>query len=154
MLEDETPAPLVTGELLTATDGTKESPGPFAVRLRRGLLLVAGVMAVGLGVVGVVVPMLPTTPFLLLAAACFLRSSERMYRWLLANPVFGEHLRRYRAGEGLPLASKVATVVLLWATLALSAFVAVPPRLWWVRVILAAVGIGVTTHLLRIKTRK
>lgn len=154
MLEDETPAPLVTGKLLTATDGTKESPGPFAVRLRRGLLLVAGVMAVGLGVLGVIVPMLPTTPFILLAAACFLRSSDRMYRWLLANPVFGEHLRRYRAGEGLPLASKVATVVLLWATLALSALVAVPPRLWWVRVILAAVGIGVTIHLLRIKTRK
>ncbi len=122
--------------------------------VRRGLLVAAGVLFVGLGMVGVVLPVLPTTPFLLLAAACFLRSSGRLYRWLYGNRVFGEYLRRYRDGEGLPLASKITTLVLLWATLAVSAFAGVPPRLWWVRLLLLVVGIGVTIHILRIKTAR
>jgi len=105
-------------------------------------------------VVGVLVPVLPTTPFLLLAAASFLRSSERLHRWLLGNRVFGEYLRRYHNGEGLPLASKVTTLVVLWASLAVSAFAAVPDRLWWLRIILLLVGAGVTVHILRIKTRR
>lgn len=122
-------------------------------RLRRGVLVAAGILCVGLGVVGVVVPVLPTTPFLLLAAACFLRSSERLHRWLLGNRVFGEYLRRYRNGEGLPLGSKVTTLVVLWATLAVSAFAAIPDGLWWARLLLLVVGVGVTIHILRIKTR-
>ncbi len=127
---------------------------PIGVRARRVLLISAGALFVGLGVVGVVLPLLPTTPFLLLAAACFVRSSARLHRWLLGNRVFGDYLRRYRDGEGLPLASKLTTLVLLWGTLAVSALAAAPPRLWWVRLLLLAVGGGVTVHILRIKTQK
>jgi hypothetical protein len=68
--------------------------------------------------------------------------------------LFGGYLRRYRNGEGLPLVSKGVTLVLLWATLAVSAFAAVPDRLWWLRIILLLVGVGVTVHILRIKTRR
>ncbi len=120
----------------------------------RVALIAAGVLFVVLGVVGTFVPMLPTTPFLLLAAACFVRSSERMHRWLLENCVFGEYLRRYRDGEGIPLALKLWTLGMLWATLAISAFVAVPARFWWGRLLLLAVGLGVTIHVLRIRTRR
>ena len=77
-------------------------------RPRRGLLVVGGTVAVGLGVVGIFVPLLPTPPFLLLAAACFVRSSDRLYRWLLGNRLFGEYIPRYREGSGVPLASKIA----------------------------------------------
>jgi uncharacterized protein len=122
--------------------------------LRRGLLLTAGVLFVALALVGVVVPVLPTTPFLLLAAACFLRSSRRMHRWLLGNRLFGEYLRRYRDGEGMSVASKVKTLVLLWATLAASLFVALPADLWWARPAVLAVGLGVTVFIVRIKPRR
>lgn len=128
-------------------------PDPLG-RMRRGLLVGAGILAVGIGIVGVFVPVLPTTPFLLLAAACFVRSSERLYRWLLGNRLFGRYIQRYREGAGVPLASKVVTLALLWATLAASAFLAVPSRLWWVRLLLLAVGIGVTIHVARIKAAR
>lgn len=139
---------------LTLEEPIKNTSSPTSGRLRRALLVIAGVVSVGLGLVGAFVPVLPTTPFLLLAAACFVRSSHRLHHWLLSNRLFGDYLRRYRDGEGLPLASKLATLALLWATLAVSAFVAVPTRLWWVRLLLLAVGTGVTVHVLRIKTRQ
>ncbi|MCC6157466.1 MAG: YbaN family protein [Deltaproteobacteria bacterium] len=122
-------------------------------RLRSSLLVSAGVVCVVLGAIGIVVPVLPTTPFLLLAAACFLRSSERLHAWLLGNRVFGEYLRRYVSGEGIPRSSKITTIVLLWITLAVSIFAVVPAGLWWVRLALAAIGVGVTIRILRIPTR-
>jgi uncharacterized protein len=123
-------------------------------KIVRGMLVVLGTLSVALGVIGAVVPVLPTTPFLLLAAACYLRSSRRLHRWLLSNRVFGEYIRRYLSGEGLSLATKVVTLILLWLSLGASAFLAVPERLWWVRLLLFIVGIGVTTHLLRMKTSR
>ena len=114
---------------------------------RRGPLLVAGILCLGLGLVGIAVPLLPTTPFLLLAAACFLRSSERLHRWLVGHRVLGPYLRR--EGGGIPPAALVVMLVLLWTSLAVSAFLAVPSRLGWVRLLLLAVGVGVTTLLLR-----
>lgn len=139
--------------------GSREGAVPgevagLASTLRRGLLVAAGVLCVALGLVGVFVPLLPTTPFLLLAAACFVRSSERLHRWLLENRLLGEPVRRYRNREGMPLSSKVATLALLWGTLSLSAWVAVPPGRWWLHLLLLSVGAGVTTHILRIRTRR
>jgi uncharacterized membrane protein YbaN (DUF454 family) len=127
------------------------SPTPCS-RPRRIVLILAGSLFIVLAGFGAILPILPTTPFLLLAAACYLRSSHRLYKWLLGNRLFGEYLRRYRAGEGLPLKLKIWTVVVLWLSLAASAFWAVPARLWWVRVLLALVGIGVSLHLAHLKT--
>jgi uncharacterized membrane protein YbaN (DUF454 family) len=135
-----------------AQAGHKEAV-PSRTRFARGLLVGAGIASVGLGILGVVLPVLPTTPFLLLAAACFARSSERLHRWLHENRVFGEYLRRYRAGEGLPLSSKVTTIVILWASLAVSAYL-IPPGARWVWAVLALVGTGVTVHIARIKSRR
>jgi len=132
-----------------------ESEPPQPTRgLRRLLFLGLGIVCVGLGVLGILLPILPTTPFLLLAAACFVRSSERMHHLLLHNRVFGEYLRRYRDGEGMPLGTKILTLALLWTTLALSIFGAVPPELWWGRLALLGVGLGVSLHILRMKTHR
>lgn len=117
------------------------------------MLWSAGTLSLTLGAVGVFVPVMPTTPFLLLSAACFARSSPRMHHWLHANRLFGEHLRRYRAGLGLPLHSVIITLVLLWLSLGTSAFLLVPPRLEGVRWLLLLVGLGVTIHLVRLPRR-
>ncbi len=81
---------------------------------------VAGVLAVLLGILGIFLPLLPTTPFLLLASACFARGSERLHRWLLAHPVFGKYLANFEAGHGIPLKGKIVATVMLWGSMAWS----------------------------------
>ena len=89
--------------------------------LLRPLLLVLGTLFVILGVVGMFLPILPTTPFLLLAAACYARSSDRFLHWLLNNRLFGAYVRNYREGRGMPRSTKILTLVALWLTLGMSA---------------------------------
>lgn len=148
-MPDQTPSSCIDDPLAKA----QESTCPQLDCLRRGLLILLGLVSVGLGVLGAFLPLLPTTPFLLLAAACFARSSVRLNRWLHGNRLFGEYLRRYRNGEGMPLRAKLITLVLLWASLTASAVYAVSAQHWPVWIFLVAVGIGVTLHILRIKTR-
>ena len=118
--------------------------------LRRLALVTVGILSVGLALVGIFVPVLPTTPFLLLAAACFMRSSGRLYNWLIHHKWFGEYIRHYREYHAITLQAKVMTLVLLWGVIGATAFFAV--TLWWVRALLAVVAVGVTLHLIHIKT--
>ncbi len=118
----------------------------------RILLIASGTFFVALGVLGMFLPVLPTTPFLLLAAVCYARSSERFYHWLLTNRWFGEYIRNYREGRGIPLKQKVLTLVLLWLTIGYAALFVV--SLWWIKLILVGIAVGVTIHLVRMKTYK
>lgn len=127
-------------------------PLPEGSRTRRALLSAAGLLFTTLALLGVLLPVLPTTPFLLLAAWCFARSSPRLYTWLHENRLFGDYLRRYRDGEGLPLPVKVTTISLLWITLGASAAWAWP-RSPWLAALIALIGAAVTLHIARIKTR-
>ena len=116
------------------------------------LLNLIGVLAVALAVLGVFLPLLPTTPFLLLASACFLRSSPRLHRWLHDTPILGRHLADFEAGRGVTLRVKAAALALLWTSLALSAWAAPLP---WVAWLLVALGVGVSAYLLfRLPTRR
>ena len=122
-------------------------------RLQRSVFIIIGLLSLSLGVVGIILPLLPTTPFLLLSAALFAKSSPRLYHWLHTNRLFGEYMRRYRDKEGIPIEMKIGVLSILWVTLASSALFAVSPDLWYVRLILLGVGIGVTVHILKIKTQ-
>lgn len=77
----------------------------------------AGALAVLLGILGLFLPLLPTTPFLLLASWCFARGSDRLHHWLLSHPVFGEYLRNFEAGRGIPLKAKIVATLMLWGSL-------------------------------------
>ena len=117
--------------------------------LKRRLLVATGFICVGIGVVGVVVPLLPTTPFLLLAAYCFLRGSPRWHAWLLGNRVFGRYIHDYLMYRAVPRRTKIGTLVVLWACLGVSAALV---HMWYVALILAVIGVGVTIHILRLRT--
>ena len=118
--------------------------------LKRRLLIIAGTIAVAIGIVGIFVPILPTTPFLLLAAACYLRSSRKFYNWLLNNRFIGAYVRNYLQGRGMPLRIKVITILLLWLTITCSIVFAV--QVLVLRVILLIIAIGVSAHIILIKT--
>jgi hypothetical protein len=92
---------------------------------KRRLLIGAGTLSTGLGIIGIFVPILPTTPFLLLAAACYMRSSERFYQWLINNRIFGAYVRNYIEGRGMPVKVKLFTIILLWLTIGLTTAFAV-----------------------------
>ncbi len=119
-------------------------------RLARALLVACGTLSVALGVLGMFLPLLPTTPFLLLAAACYARGSERCHHWLLHNRWFGHYIRDYREGRGVTLRHKVAALALLWPTIGFAAWRVVP--VWWAKLLLLGIAVGVTVHLVRIKT--
>jgi uncharacterized membrane protein YbaN (DUF454 family) len=120
--------------------------------LLKGLLIFAGTLFVGLGVLGIFLPLLPTTPFLLLAAACYARSSKRFYHWLLSNRWFGRYIKNYREKRGIPSGVKISTISILWITIAFSVYFATESFL--VRVILVLIAMGVTIHILSMRTLK
>lgn len=119
-------------------------------RTLRYILFACGCLSVVLGVIGIFLPVLPTTPFLLLAAACFARSSKRFYLWLVLHPKLGPWVRDYLDGEGLPLKGKIWALVLMWASISFSMWL-VP--LLWVRVFMLISAVCVTVYILKQKTR-
>lgn len=118
--------------------------------LTRILLIVGGTLCVALSILGMFLPVLPTTPFLLLAAICYGRSSKRLHRWLITNRWCGEYIRNYQEGRGMWLKQKVLTILLLWLTVGYTAWFVMPE--WWTRIILLGIAVGVTIHLFKIKT--
>ncbi len=115
----------------------------------RYALLTVGWLAVALGVVGIFLPVLPTTPFMLLAAACFVRSSERFYVWLVEHPRLGPWFRDYLEGNGIPLKGKAYTILTMWVSIGISCWV-VP--LVWARVAMLLSAALVTLYIVKQKT--
>ncbi|WP_341959455.1 YbaN family protein [Pseudomonas sp. RC10] len=120
-------------------------------RLVRFLLQGVGWLSVALGVIGIFLPVLPTTPFLLLAAACFARSSPRFYHWLVDHPRLGPWIRGYLEGDGIPLKGKVYAIGLMWLSIGFSCWL-VP--MIWARVGMVVCAVGVSVYIARQKTLK
>lgn len=128
------------------TDGAEHSRLTLPVR---AILVVVGSVSLGLGVIGIFLPVLPTTPFLLLAAACYARSSERLYRWLLGQPSLGPIVTEWRRSRSLPPGVKVRALVVVAITFAVS-IVLVDALA--VRLVLIVVAAILATFLYRIPT--
>jgi uncharacterized membrane protein YbaN (DUF454 family) len=118
----------------------------------RVILIIAGTVSLSLGIVGIVLPVLPTTPFLLLAAFCYARSSQQFYNWLLGNRYLGIYIRNYLEKRGVRLKVKIFTIAWLWLTISASVVLISPNII--VQVILVIIAAGVTAHVLSFKTLK
>lgn len=118
----------------------------------KSILVGIGTLSVFLGVIGLFLPIMPTTPFLLLAGACYMRSSEKHHKRLIENKWLGPYLRDYYENKGIPLHAKILSIFFLWISLTVSmVFFA---KFLWARLIMIVVGLGVTAFLLMQKTKK
>jgi len=118
--------------------------------IKKGILVTLGSLFLFLGIIGIFIPLLPTTPFLLLAAACYIRGSKRFYNRLIENKWLGEYIKNYQEGRGVPLNVKIITIIVLWLTIIFSTFIIVSNFI--IRIILFVIAISVTIHITKIKT--
>ncbi len=116
------------------------------------IYIILGSISLGLGIVGIFLPLLPTTPFLLLTAALYFKGSPRLYKWLITHKRFGTYILNYRENKAITVTTKIISVSMLWVTILLCIFFVTDTL--WLRLILCAVLIGVTIHLLSFKTLK
>ena len=116
------------------------------------LLIAAGWTFVALGIIGIFVPLMPTTIFFILAAGCFARSSEKFYNWLIYHPKFGKFIRDYREHRGMPLKSKIIAVSMVILSIGSSAIFFTEKI--YVRALLTVIALGVSVYIISLKTIK
>lgn len=114
--------------------------------------ILLGSLSLALGIIGIFVPLLPTTPFLLLTATLYFKASPRLYNWLLQQKHLGPYIRNYRENKAIPLRAKIVSLLLMWGTMLYCIFFLIP--FLWVKVVLFIVAAGVTYHILSFKTLK
>jgi len=119
---------------------------------RKTAYVILGSISLVLGTLGIFLPLLPTTPFYLLTAWLYMQSSEKLYNKVMSNKYFGTIVRNFQEDKSISLQTKIVTISMLWGTILLSAFLAVSA--WWLRLLLFAIAIGVTIHILLFKTKR
>lgn len=120
--------------------------------MRKRLLIVLGFIFLGLGILGIFLPLLPTTPFLLLTAWMFAKSSEVLYQRLLNNKYLGNYIKEFREDRSIPLKTKIIAISLIWLTIGYSIIFLI--KIIWVKAVLLIIAVGVTIHILSFKTKQ
>jgi uncharacterized protein len=115
------------------------------------LLTIIGSISLVLGILGIFLPLLPATPFLLLASACYFRGSDRLHNWLMNNKVLGTYIRNIQQRRGIPLKAKLVTITILWLSLLFSIY---RIDILLVQLMLCFIGVTSSAFILRIKTLK
>jgi len=118
----------------------------------RYFYLISGVLLVVIGVIGIFLPVLPTTIFLILASACFVKGSPKANEWLRNHKILGQYIKNYQDKSGLTLKSKILNIFFLWTMILVSAFLLTEELM--IRLILIGIAVGVTIHLLTMKTKR
>ena len=121
-------------------------------KVKRTIYVFIGTIFLVIGAIDVVIPVLPTTPFLLLAAACYLRGPDRLHHWMINTRIFGEFIRNYREGKGITFRNKLLTIALLWVSISFSALFIIERPM--IKALLFLIAIAVSTHILLLPTYK
>ncbi len=94
----------------------------FLTKIKKGAYFIVGTLALVLGVIGAFIPVLPTTPLILLAAWCYIRSSKKFYEWLINNERFGKTIEDYHEGRGITKNTKIRAIGMMWLMITISAY--------------------------------
>ena len=116
------------------------------------ILIILGSLSLALGIIGIFLPLLPTTPLLLLSAALYVRSSEKMYQWLIHHKYLGNYIRNFREHRAIPLRAKIISVSMVWISLIYCSITI--SELLWIKVLFLILASGITWHILSYKTLK
>jgi uncharacterized protein len=118
----------------------------------KGLYIGMGTFSIAIGIIGIVVPLLPTTPFLLLSAACYAKGSERMYRWFINIKWIGNAIKNYHDGNGISIKGKIISILFLWTTILISMNLMWPNIL--IQLLLIIISMSVTYHIIKFKNNE
>jgi hypothetical protein len=121
-------------------------------KIYKYLYLISGILLVIIGVIGIFLPVLPSTIFLILASACFVKSSPKANEWLRNHKILGQYIKNYQDKSGLTIRAKIFNLIFLWTMILTSAFLLT--KSFPIKMLLLAIAVGVTIHLLIIKTKK
>ena len=132
----------------------KKPPQSVSGKLMRPIFFTIGLLMVALGLIGIVVPGLPTTIFMIIAAACFFRSSEKFYNWVINNRLFGQAVQDYRSGKGMPLKAKFMAWTMMWIFGMYAIFFGIPDRLIFVKFFVFILLIIGTIVVYRVPVKK
>lgn len=116
----------------------------------KALLILIGTFAIALGVIGIIVPLLPTTPLLLLGAACYIRSSEKLYRLLIRNKWLGVYIDDFQKKRGISLKNKIISISALWLSMGISLYFSISSL--WISALLVGIAVSVSALILSFRT--
>ena len=120
--------------------------------MHKQLFIILGFICVALGVLGIFLPVLPTTPFLLLAAWLFAKSSDKLYNKLLENKYVGSYIKNFREHRSTPMPTKIFAISMIWISIGISVVFAV--KILWVKIVLVSIATIVTAYILSFKTKR
>ena len=120
--------------------------------IKKPLFILFGSFFLGVGFLGIFIPGLPTTPFLILAAGCYVRSSDRLYTWLINHRIFGANIKNFRENRSISLRSKITSLLAMWLMINLSIFIFI--EVFWIKILMVILGVIGTTVILLIRTSK
>lgn len=120
--------------------------------MKSKFLIFIGSLSLFLGLLGIALPLLPTTPFLLLSATCYFHGSDKLYHWLMAHPTLGPYIHSFREEKAIPLRVKVVSVTMVWVTLLYCIFFVVNSL--WLKLLLLFLAIAISWHILSYATRR
>ena len=123
-------------------------------RVSRMVWFSLGFTIMSIGLIGIVVPGLPTTPLMILAAVCYAKSSQKFYDWVINHKLFGHHVKNYREGKGIPSKSKKIIIPTLWVFVLFAVFIGIPKHHIYAKIVTFVLGLIGTIYILRIPNLK
>ena len=131
---------------------TSQNTKKLRKKIIKKLYFLGGTISLIIGIIGIVLPILPTTVFLLIAASLYSKSSQKLYNWLINNKILGTYIRNYLEGKGIPLRVKIFTLSLLWLTILITMFLIID--IIWIQILLLIIAISVSIHIILIRPKK
>lgn len=118
--------------------------------MKKGIYFIIGCLSLAAGIIGVFLPVIPTTPFIMLSGWCFFRSSKKLYQWVISNETFGPTIENYQSGRGMTVKTKIRAIVMMWLAITVSVYFFIT-NIYLIS-FLYLIAVSVTVYIYRLPT--